>query len=51
MKILFSKFEPRRQIKFKGIEFALSNKSIMANKPPSTSLELFLRRIKSPLKR
>ena len=42
---------PTRHIKYKEINFAPCNKSIMANKLPSTNLERFLRRIKSPLTR
>ena len=41
-----------RHIKYKVIDFAPINKSIKANKIPSTNLEQFLRRIiKSPLTR
>ena len=40
-----------RHIKYKVIDFAPSNKSIMANKLASINLEHFLRLIKSPLKR
>ena len=42
---------PTRHIKYKRIDFATCNKSIMANKLPSNNLERFLRRIKSPLTR
>ena len=42
---------PTRHIKYKRIDFAHCNKSIMANKLLSTNLEQFLRRIKSPLTR
>ena len=43
---------PTRHIKYKKINFAHYNKSIMANKLLSTNnLERFLRRIKSPLMR
>ena len=58
MKFFFLKFEfffenhpPTRHIKYKGIVFAPSNKSIRANKLRSTNLERFIRRIKSPLTR
>ena len=40
-----------RYLKYKVIHFAAKIKLIMANKLPSTNLELFLRRIKSPLTR
>ena len=40
---------PTRHIKYMTIDFAPSNKSIRANKLPSTNLERFLRRIKSRL--
>ena len=36
-----------RHLKYKMIDFAPSNKSIMANKLPSINLERFLRRIVS----
>ena len=42
---------PSRQIKYKVINYAPSYKSFMANKLPSTNLERFLRRIKSPLRK
>ena len=42
---------PTRHIKYKTIDFAPCNKSIMANKLLLTNLERFLRRIKSPLTR
>ena len=58
MKIFFLKIEffyenhpPTRHIKYKNIDLAPCNKSIMANKLLSTNLERFLRRIKSPLTR
>ena len=58
MKLFFLKFEifyekhpPTRHIKYKRIDFASCNKSIMSNKLLSTNLERFLRRIKSPLTR
>ena len=51
--IYFFKFEifceihlPTRHIKYKVIDFAPSNKSIMAKKLPSNNLDFFLRRIK-----
>ena len=54
----FLKFEnfyenhpPTRHIKYKRIDFAPCNKSIIANKLLSPKLERFLRRIKSPLTR
>ena len=57
MKIFFLNFEifyenhpPTCHIKYKKIEFASCNKSIMANKLLSTTLEGFLRRIKSHLR-
>ena len=37
-------YPPTRHIKYKVITFAPSNKSIIANKLPSTNLKLFLRR-------
>ena len=56
MKFFFLKFEnfyenhpPTRHIKYKKIDFAPSNKPIMANKLLLTNLERFIRRIKSPL--
>ena len=58
MKNLFLKFEnfyenhpPTRHIKYKRIDFAPCNKSIMANNLLLANLEQFLRRIKSPLTR
>ena len=42
---------PTRHIKYKVIALAPSNKQVVANKLPSTNLERFLRRIKSPLTR
>ena len=58
MKFFFLKFEfffenhpPTRHIKYKKRDFIHCNKSIMANKLRSTSLERFIRRIKSPLTR
>ena len=39
---LFVNITPLRHIKFKKIHFDPSNKSIMANKLPSTNLEHFL---------
>ena len=58
MKKKFRKFEffyenhpPTHHKKYKRIDFAPCNKSIMANKFLPTSLERFLRRIKSPLTR
>ena len=45
------KHHPTRHIKYKVMNFASSNTSIMANKLLPTNLERFLRRIKSPLTR
>ena len=45
------KHPPTCHNKYKRIDFAPCNKSIMANKLLSTTLERFLRRIKSPLTR
>ena len=45
------KSSPHTPYKYKRIEFALCNKSIMANKFISTNLERFIRRIKSALTR
>ena len=42
---------PTRNIKYKRIDFAPCNKSIMANRLLLTNLERFLRWIKSPLTR
>ena len=42
---------PKRHIKYKRIDLAPFNKSIMANKLLSTNLERLLRRINSPLTR
>ena len=54
----FPKFEflnknhpPTRHLKYKRIEFAPCNKSIMANELLSTNLQRFLRGINSPLTR
>ena len=44
------KHPPTRHIKYKVIDFAPINKSIMAYKLPWTNLERFLRRIKSRLR-
>ena len=41
---------PTRHIKYKVIDFAPSNKSVMANKLLLANLELFMRRIKSTLR-
>ena len=41
---------PTRNIKYKTIDFAPCNKSIMANTLLSTNLERFLRRIKPRLR-
>ena len=48
---IFCEHHPARHIKYKVIDFTSSNKSIMANKLPSTNLERCLGRIKSLLKR
>ena len=42
---------PTRHVRYKRIDFAPCNKSIMAFKLLATNLERFLRRIKSPLTR
>ena len=42
---------PTRHMKYKVIDFAPRNKSIMANKLLSTNLKRFLRPINSPLAR
>ena len=42
------KSSPTPHIKHKVIDFVLNNKSIMANKLPSTILERLLRRIEYP---
>ena len=49
--IFYENHPPTRNIKYKRIDFAPCNKSIIANKLLSISgkLERFLRRIKSPL--
>ena len=49
--VFYENHHPTRHIKYKRIDFVPCNKSIMANKLPSTNLERFLRRIKSPLTR
>ena len=49
--MFLKKNPPTRHIKYKVINFAPNNKLIMTNKLPSTNLERFLRRIKSPLSR
>ena len=49
--ILFENHPPTRHIKYKKIDFAPCNKSIMANKLLLTNSERFLRRINSPLTR
>ena len=58
MKFFFLKFEifyenhpPTRHIKYKTVDFATCNKSIMANNLLSINLERFLGRISSPLTR
>ena len=47
--IFYENHPPTRHIKYKMIDSAPCNKSIMANKLRSTNLERFIRRIKSPL--
>ena len=47
----YENYPPTRHNKYKVINFAASNKSILANKFLSTNLERFLKRIKSPLTR
>ena len=49
--IFYENHPPTRHIKSKKIDFVPCNKSIMANKLPSTNLERFIRRIKFPLTR
>ena len=49
--IFYENHPPTRHIKYKRINFAPCNRSIMANKLLLTNLERFLRRIKSPLTR
>ena len=49
--VFCEKHPPTRHIKYKVINFASCNKSIMANKLRSTNLERFLRRIKPTLTR
>ena len=51
IEIFYESHPPTRHIKYKNIDFAPCNKSIMANKLLSTNLERFLRRIKFPLTR
>ena len=51
MKFFYENHPPTRHIKYKRIDFVPCNKSIMANKLPTTNLERFLRQIKSPLTR
>ena len=51
IKYIFLNHHPTRHIKYKVINFAPDNKSIVANKVPSTNLEKFLIRIESPLNR
>ena len=46
--IFYENHPPTRHIKYKKVDFAPCNKSIMANKLRSTNLERFIRRIKSP---
>ena len=47
----FEIHSPTRHKKYKLINFAAINKSILANKLPSTNMMRFLRRIKSLLTR
>ena len=49
--IFYENHPPTRHIKYKRIDFAPCNKTIMANKLRLTILERFLRRINSPLTR
>ena len=51
LKFFHENYPPTRHINYKRIDFAPSNKSIMANKHLSTNLEQFIRRINSPLTR
>ena len=46
--IFYENHHPTRYIKYKVIDSAPNKQSIMANKLPTTNLERFLRRIKSP---
>ena len=48
--IFYENYPPTRHMKNKRISFAPCNKSIMANKLVSASLQRFLRRIKSRLR-
>ena len=50
LKIFDKTHPPTRDIKYKTIDFAPCNKSIMANRLLSTNLERFLRRIKTRLR-
>ena len=50
-KIFYENHPPTLHIKYKKIDFAPCNKSIMENKLPLTNLERFVRRINSPLTR
>ena len=51
LEIFYENHPPTRHIKYKRIDFAPCNKSIMAFKLFSTNLERFLRWINSPLTR
>ena len=50
-KIFYENHPPTRHTKYKRIDLAPCNQSIMANKLLLTNLERFLRRINSPLTR
>ena len=49
MTFFFENHPPTRHIQYKVINFAPINTSVMAIELPSTNLEQFLIRIKSPL--
>ena len=49
--IFWENHPPTHHTKYKVINIASSNESIMANKLPSNNLERFLRRVNSPLTR
>ena len=51
LNFFYENHPPTRHVKYKVIDFAPINKSIMANKLLLTNLERFLRRINSPLTR
>ena len=51
LRIFWENNPPTRHIKYQVVDVAPSNKSFIINKLPSTTLERFLRRIKSSLTR